>query len=316
MLLTVTPNPCVDRTYQLDRFEINRVNRPSVTYVMAGGKGINVARVYRTLGGDAFAVCFTGGINGQILRKALKIEGIPSQLIKVHGETRTCIAMIDSGTGTQTELNEPGPLVSDRACHELIRNVDRLMQEGTVHLISLSGSLPPDADSSLYAELIGVAKYHSVPVALDASGEALIEGVQASPWLVKVNKVEACQLLGSEIDSVQQCCDAAVEIWKTYAVKVAIITMGSEGAVEFNGTQLRHLVPPVIDFMSGVGSGDSFLAAYLYTWLKSDGRDALSVAVGAGAANAAVVGAGLCTSKQIYSCSEGVRELSCVVRNV
>ena len=224
--------------------------------------------------------------------------------------------MIDSDTGTQTELNEPGPLVNERDCHELIRSVERLMDENTVEVLSLSGSLPPGADTCLYAELIGAANYHSVPVALDASGEALLEGVQAKPWMVKVNKVEAGQLLGIEISSVQQCCNAAEEIWKQFGARMVIITMGSEGAVQFNGTGLRILVPPAIKFVSGVGSGDSFLAAYLYTLMKSDGHDAFNVAMGAGAANASVVGAGLCTREQIYSCSAGVRELSGVVRNV
>src|SRR5580658_9016776 len=102
---------------------MDHVNRPTLTYTVAGGKGINVARVYQTLGGEAVATGFLGGMNGRIVVRALKEEQIADRFVMIHGETRVCIAIIDPNAETQTEVNETGPEVSVPAVRALMRRV-------------------------------------------------------------------------------------------------------------------------------------------------------------------------------------------------
>ena len=89
MILTITPNAAVDKTYRIDGFELDRVNRPSQSLTVAGGKGINVARVYQTLGGKAVASGFLGGLNGSVIAKSLSLESISSEFVQVDGECAT-----------------------------------------------------------------------------------------------------------------------------------------------------------------------------------------------------------------------------------
>lgn len=298
MILTVTPNAAVDKTYHVEGFRLNVVNRPSQTYTVAGGKGINVARVYRTLGGRPLATGFLGGNQGRIVAEALHREGIPADMVSVQGETRLCIAAIDSTTGTQTEINESGPEVSAEEISKLFDRVTRLLLQETFSFVVLSGSLPPGAPPTLYAELIDLARRWKTPAALDTSGEPLREGIKARPWMVKPNQPELEAVLGRPLSNPSEALQAAQELLRS-GIEVVVLTQGGAGALCVTAAGAWFAAPPPIEFASAVASGDSFLAAFLWQWTTgnppADPASALRLATGAGAANAAVIGAGFCT---------------------
>ncbi len=306
MILTVTPNATVDKTYRVDDFALDRVNRPQETLTVAGGKGINVARVYRTLGGQALAAGFLGGAQGQIVARELEREGIASDFTPIAGETRVCIAVIDPKTGTQTEINERGPVVSSGEVDALRQRFSHLLSQQPFDYVVLSGSLPPGAPDTLYAELIETARTFGVPAVLDASGEALRQGVAARPWLVKPNHYELQGLLNRPMETDLSDVDAAEAARRLQAGGTAnvIVSLGARGAVLVNNAGTWRAVPPKIEFASAVASGDSFVAAFLWAWQYGeslhDPASALRLATGAGAANAMVIGAGFCTRASIF----------------
>jgi len=304
LILTVTPNAAVDKTYHVEGFRLDVVNRPTQTFTVAGGKGVNVARVYQTLGGRALATGFLGGSQGRIVADALHIEGIPADMVDVQGETRLCIAAIDSTTGTQTEINESGPEVSAQEIRKLFDCVARLLSQETFSFVVLSGSLPPGAPPTLYAELIDLARIHKTPVALDTSGEPLREGLKARPWMVKPNQPELEAVLGRPLQGRNEALQAAQELLRS-GVEVVVLTLGAAGALLANAAGAWFATPPPIEFASAVASGDSFLAAFLWQWTagspSADPASALRLATGAGAANAAVIGAGFCTRESIVT---------------
>ncbi len=306
----MTPNACVDKTYRVDGFHIDRVNRPQQELTVAGGKGINVARVYQTLGGQAVATGFLGGNNGRTVARALTQENIANQFVRVPGESRVCIAVIDSQTGTQTEINERGPSIGKRYIRELLRRVERLLSQTPFRFVVLSGSLPPDAPDTLYADLIGICRNAGVRAVLDSSGAALREGIRASPWMVKPNRSELETLLQVSIDTPQAAIKAAQTLCREYTIDVMAVTLGAAGAALVLQGETWQSTPPSIEFASAVASGDSFLAAFLWAWLHSDHpadpEYALRLATGAGAANASVIGAGFCTREQIFTLAEKV----------
>ena len=310
MILTVTPNAAVDKTYRVDGFQIDRVNRPTLTHTVAGGKGINVARVYQTLGGEAIVTGFLGGLNGRIVARALEKEEITEQCVRVSGETRLCSAVIDPTNGTQTEINEPGHEITRREQTSLLRRFESLLSQVSFHFVVLSGSLPPGASDDLYAELIARAKSRDIRTVLDTSGAALKIGLDAHPYFAKPNRAELAGI-GYSIESDADLSETARKL-TTEAVDVLAVTLGEDAAlfVTHDGTALRSF-PPKIEFASAVASGDSFLAAYLWSWSHGakpeDYREALRLATGAGAANAAVIGAGFCTCDAIFACAEQSR---------
>ena len=410
MILTVTPNAAVDRTYRIDGFALDRVNRPSEAFTVAGGKGINVARVYQTLGGRAIATGFLGGNNGRIVAEALEREGIANACVPVTGETRLCIAVIDPSTGSQTEINERGAVVSTEDVEMLIHRVDSLLTQNAFEFVVLSGSLPPGVPLTLYADLIGVAHRAGVRTVLDSSGAALRQGLYARPWMVKPNRAELAAIRNDdpnedssfatdwalgvgrsalERDDLKRGSlnpekggsnersidiDSAQALHSEYNIPVVALTLGSEGAILVAEGKVWCATPPPIEFASAVASGDSFLAAFLWSWNHSnssssnssssnrnssnrnsssnssdvvsdevfdkisdnietdlavsesysgradryqkklerpepipewlrpeDPASALRLATGAGAANAAVIGAGFCTRESIFA---------------
>ncbi len=310
MILTVTPNAAVDKTYRIENFALDRVNRPSQATTVAGGKGINVARVYQTLGGQAITTGFLGGENGRIVSRALDGEHIAQDFVQTGGETRVCIAVIDPLSGTQTEINETGPTVQAVQVSELLECARRHLSQTRFTFVVLSGSLPPGAPSSLYAELIEIARQHGVPAVLDSSGDALREGLRAGPWMVKPNQAELEAVLESALDDEIAVVQAAQSMQTAYHIDVVALTLGEKGAVLAAPGETWRAMPPYIDFASAVASGDSFVAAFLWAWehgeQKGSASQALRLAVGAGAANAAVIGAGFCSREAVFTLAHRV----------
>jgi 1-phosphofructokinase family hexose kinase len=308
VILTVTPNACVDKTYRVEGFALDRVNRPTLTHTVAGGKGVNVARVYQTLGGTAVATGFLGGINGRIVARALNQEQIIDRFVAIRGETRVCIAIIDPEAVTQTEVNESGPEVSSRAVRALIRRVEVLLSQQSFAFVVLSGSLPPGAPATLYADLIDLAHRHQVRAVLDASGPALRAGIAARPWLVKPNRAEMEGLVGHPLPDFAAMRAAAQSLRCDQGVEIVALTLGDQGALLLTADETWRATPPSIRFVSAVASGDSFVAALLWSWQYGERAGsagaALRLATGAGAANAAVIGAGFCTRESIYTMAQ------------
>jgi 1-phosphofructokinase family hexose kinase len=314
VILTVTPNAAVDKTFTIEGFCLDRVHRPSAAHTLAGGKGINVARVYQTLGGQTVNTGFLGGVQGQIVARALIEENLANQFVPCEGETRLCIAVIDPVTGSQTEINELGPEISTRTVSQLLRRIQSLLSQQAFDFVVLSGSLPPGAPDSLYSQLIALAQSNGALAVLDSSGAALREGIAARPWMVKPNRAELQSVTDSPAAGLESSIDQAQRL-RSDGIVMAAVTLGEEGALLASDAGCLFAVPPPIKFASAVASGDSFLAAFLWAWNYGEpARDpayALRLATGAGAANAAMVGAGLCSRESIFALAEGVTVAEC-----
>ena len=304
MILTVTLNASIDKTYTVESFVIDRINRPSECRTVPGGKGINVARVLRELGRDALATGFAGGSIGDAIIHGLDGEEISHDFVRVEGESRLCIKIMDPASGTQTEINEPGPTISEEELDPMRRKIAELAP-GKDFLV-LSGHCPPGVPATFYGELIEIAGKAGVKSALDASGEHLAEGIKASPFMVKPNVAELSQLSGHELYTLEEISGAAKSL-KQYGVEITAVTMGRSGAMVTDGVQAWLATPPEIQFASAVGSGDSFLAAFLDELLNGEPlADALAWGTAAGAANATSYGAGFCSKGSIIDIRQGV----------
>lgn len=284
MLLTVTLNASLDRAYQIPQFQIGRIFRVADVKVTAGGKGNNVARVAHALGLTVTATGLAGGAVGASIVRRLKALGIKTAFVKVAGESRQCLA-VTAGSGKVTEILEPGPHVSPAELRVFKERFAELCRHH--RYVILSGSLPVGVPADIYAELIGTARNCGCQAALDAKGEALRQGVKARPWLVKINRQEAEDLLECQLTDT----NFIVKVLKERDLAdLTIITLGSEGAVLWDARQRQayKVSSPQVNARNTVGSGDSFLAGFLYCW--TNGKDAaasLCMAAACGAANAA-----------------------------
>lgn len=304
MIITVTLNAAVDKTYTVANFSLDRVHRPTEWKIVPGGKGINVARVLKELGMNAVAMGFAGGYNGGFIRQGLLEERLDFELVETEGESRVCVTVIDPERSTQTEINESGPLIKPHEMEELESRMLAKLPEADG--LVLSGSIPPGVPEDAYARWIRTAHELGKWTLLDSSGQAMALGMEALPTFAKPNARELAELAGRDLITKAETLEQASRYVQS-GIGTMLVSMGRTGALAVSGTEQWMASPPEIDFVSAVGSGDAFVAGFLFG--RHHGhelRECLRIATAAGAANATTFGAGFCTRESIESLAEQV----------
>lgn len=260
MILTITANPSVDISYQLEKFNIDDVTRTSDIEKHAGGKGIHVGYVLKELGAAPVHSGFVGGKLGEFIEEDLEKMGQKTRFVKVKGDTRNCIAILHEGK--QTEILEVGPTISIDEKEEFINNLNQI-SEGC-HIINISGSLPKGLTSDFYKQIIKYAKKHNKFVSIDTSGNTLkdIINSEEKPDIIKPNETEISYVLGRNIEK-----GDLKEILKEEPFKdipYIVVSMGKDGAIVKIKNKIYNAKVPKVLAINPVGSGDSSLAGALF----------------------------------------------------
>jgi 1-phosphofructokinase family hexose kinase len=299
VILTVTLNTAVDKTLSVPNFRLGRRHRSVEQTTMPGGKGVNIARVLKTLGAPVIATGLAGGATGRQLIDQLTRLSVLSDFVTIREESRTNTAVIDPTTGEQTEINERGPHVAEG---EVERFVDKLLYlaKGASWCV-FAGSLPPDVDVDLYARLIRELRRMDVVTVVDTDGDPLRRTVRAEPDLVSPNVLEAEELVGHEFNDDEDRMIAVREM-RQLGARAAVMTMpdgcfalmppdGEPGEPVLYRVQLS---PGAIEPRGTIGSGDAFLAGFVAArYGARPVEDALSFAVACGAESTQHLGAGV-----------------------
>lgn len=297
MILTVTLNAALDKTHLLDGFRLGALNRPREVLALAGGKGINVSRVLHALGEPAVATGIVAGHTGAYVESCLDREGIVHAFYRLaRGESRTCLAVVHTDLGVQTEINEAGPFVDADEFARFLKRFGELLPQSS--WVALSGSMPPGLDGEACLELMKLARLAGKPVSLDTSGPPLAVALSGRPDVVKPNQGEAEELLGWGItpDNLAASLARLTEM----GAKLVALSLGGVGAAIATRDQAYFLEAPRVPVVSPIGSGDSFLASLVAALLHGVPLiDAGAWAVAAGSANAALPGAASCSRAQI-----------------
>ena len=290
MILCVTPNPAIDRTLQVDALHVGEVHRATRVLSTAGGKGINVARTVRTLGGEPFCLGLVGGHTGNLLADLAKQEGLSAYWTYMQGETRTCM-IVTQPVQDATLINEPGVDVSVEECAAFVADVEAYAAQA--ELICISGSLPPGFSLDLFESLLKSLAARGRPVWVDTSKRALKTALGVRGLNIKVNASELGDVLGVEISNAEQARTAANELLNMGTSKVAV-TLGKDGAVWVSAAGSWRASSPRIQPVSSIGSGDAFLGGLVMALTSGlSPEQALCQAVAAGAANALTFGGGM-----------------------
>ena len=283
MIYTVTLNPALDKTATVENLRLDSVNRISELRVDPGGKGINVSKVVRELGAKTVAIALLGGHTGTMLRTMLVELGIECKVLEVEGETRTNLKIKDPALKTNTDINEPGPEVTDE---QLRRMLDGLVGEvGSGDIVVLSGSLPRGAAADTYKVWVAALKKTGAKVYLDADGDKLVRGIEAKPDLIKPNEIELGAMMGRTLDADEKIVEAARELIDGGLDRV-MVSMGGAGALYVARDVTIKANPVKVPVGSTVGAGDSVVAALAYAQDKGLGlEDTMRLAMATGAAN-------------------------------
>lgn len=295
MIITVTPNPSIDRTItlpgELVRGGVNRVTSVSTE---PGGKGVNVARALTLAGLDVVAV-LPAGHHDPILG-GLRSQGVEFDAVPVAVSVRTNLTVTEPD-GTTTKINEPGDGLDQAEAEALAWAVMQRARAG--HWVVLSGSLPPGLPDHWYSDMTAALKAHGCKVAVDTSDAplaALTAGLdRAAPELIKPNAEELAGLSGVSAESLEAAVsrgDAGPVVRAAgrlvdRGVGAVLATLGAAGALLVNADGAWLATPPPITPRSTVGAGDSSLAGYVRADVEgadAPGRLQMSVAYGSGAA--------------------------------
>jgi 1-phosphofructokinase family hexose kinase len=292
MILTVVPNPALDKTVILAGFETGRTFRANQILTLAGGKGFNFARALPVFGERGLVVTPLGGNLGQHLLELAGQDRLDCDYQPIKAELRTCLTIIDPAAANRlTEIYENGAALEPADWQKLVERAANHFREAT--FMAVCGSFPPGVPANGLYELVKRAKAAGLPVLLDTYGPQLTGVLELEPALLKINQHEAGAALGREITGPAQAFEAAAELQKRGAQQV-VITLGILGAVGLT-RQLETFGwrSPAVAAVSPVGSGDCLFAGLAARLGQGKSLpEATRWGVAAGAANTLQVGAG------------------------
>lgn len=291
MIVTVTPNPSLDRAITLtEALQPGEVQRAAGDRSDAGGKGINVSRALVAAGVDSVAV-FPAAADDPFVA-LVEAGGVRSRPVTVGGHVRSNITLV-APDGTTTKVNLPGDATVATYVGEFIDDI--VAEARGAEWLVLAGSLPPGVGDDFYAAVIAAVRAAHGPtgprIAVDTSGPALRKAVEARPDLIKPNGAELADLLGEEPGTDAE--EPAVAFARGRRVvpmlaRAALITLGAGGALYVDEDRTLFAAAPKITVRSTVGAGDSSLAGFLigaHENADAVGRLARAVAYGAAAAS-------------------------------
>ena len=288
MITVAALSPSLDLTYLVDTLAVGQIHRTAEPIAVAGGKALNMARAARSMGAECLAVALLGGPTGRQIAELMADEGLALVPIESGVNTRTCVSIGATSTGELTELYAEAAPVGSAALPALIDAVGDLLPDRPGWL-SMSGRTP-GGDAHAVARLVDLAHQHGVRVAVDTHSEALPEAVAHRPDLIKINRVEAAQLLDRPADT------DLVEMATLISARsrgLVVLTDGPHGAVAVTGTSALRAHGSARRGAFPVGSGDAFLGGLVAALdLDVDLDRALAQAMGCAVANAMAPGQG------------------------
>ena len=253
--------------------------------LFVGGKGANQAVAASRLGARVALVGAVGDDEwGRAVRAALASEGIDLAHVESVPKLHTGVGVITVVPGGENTI-----VVASGA--DLSVTVEHVARAGgaiaEADVLLAQGELRPEVT----LRALELARAASTTVVYNAApAGALPEGFLRHVDVLVANRGEAADLLG----------DAAREIApQGLARRLAslgperiVLTLGSEGAFHFDGSELEHVPSFRVDAVDATAAGDAFVAALAVA--RAEGarlKDAVRFACAAGALATSVRGA-------------------------
>ncbi len=258
MVFTVTLNPALDYSMSVNGISLGQTNRSCNENITFGGKGLNVSYVLGQLGLESVALGFVAGFTGDELVRIVNSNGIKTDFIKLsRGNTRINVKLKDE---TETEINASGPVVQKNDIDILFKMLNQLTQGDT---LVLSGSVPPSAGNDIYQRIMQQLQGKGVRIAVDTSGDALLNALEYKPFLIKPNVAELGETLKIEIQTENDIINAAKQL-QTKGAQNVLVSRGPLGAILIDDMGQVHVASaPRIIPKNTVGAGDSMLAGFI-----------------------------------------------------
>ncbi|WP_445264245.1 1-phosphofructokinase [Staphylococcus aureus] len=253
MIYTVTFNPSIDYVIFTNDFKIDGLNRATATYKFAGGKGINVSRVLKTLDVESTPLGFAGGFPGKFIADTLNNSAIQSNFIEVDEDTRINVKL---KTGQETEINAPGPHITSAQFEQLLQQIKNTTSED---IVIVAGSVPSSIPSDAYAQIAQITAQTGAKLVVDAEKELAESVLSYHPLFIKPNKDELEVMFNTTVNSDEDVIKYGRLLVDKGAQSV-IVSLGGDGAIYIDKEISIKAVNPQGKVVNTVGSGDSTVA--------------------------------------------------------
>jgi len=289
-------NPCLDRYIYVDDLIVDDTIRAKKVVDYPAGKGIDVSRVIRELGGVSIAIALVGGDTGRKLEEMLDKEGVIYSSIRVPQETRMNI-ILESSKG-QYRISMPGEKISVKKLQVVLEVLQALVREKDI--VVVSGSLPKGVAAEFYTGIIFTLKQWGATVYFDADGDKLKAGLIGQPDYIKPNLHEFQRLIGKHVNTREEIISEAKKIIDTHELQGILLTLGGEGAYLIAKEKVLFTKTIKVNVKSAVGAGDSFLAGFVFKKAEdASDEEALRWANAAGTAAVMTPGTRLCRKADV-----------------
>lgn len=307
MITTVTLNPALDITMELDKLVPDRYNAIKTVSRIPGGKGINISKAIRVFGLDTMAVGFLGGHAGHFVAEQLRDYGITTNFWHIEEETRTNVVIIEKDKKTHTLLSDPGPKITKHNLDRFIAIFSRVMAQSKI--VAISGSLPKDVPDDIYQKLIKIAQEKNVQTILDAPDIPFEKGLEAKPFLAKPDlRASDNRIFNKQVDSCETAINIAREIVNR-GIQIAVISY--HDTKDIIATQDRVWLAESIDqqAVNIVGTAEAVIAGFAIKFAqekKEDMVDIIKFAMACGLASA------LTDEEEFHTQEDVIKCLSCI----
>lgn len=291
--VTITMNPCLDKSTSVDNVVAERKLRCARLRIEPGGGGINVSRALKRLGEDSTALYPSGGAAGHVLEELLHEEHILQEPLEISGLTRESFIVYEESSTQQYRFGVPGPEMLRTEWQGFMKRLEQT--DFKPDYIVCSGSLPPGVPEDFYAGVSRWGKTNGAKTILDTSGKPLISACREGVFLVKPNLRELEVIGGEAIENEEQQEGLARRLVEDRCCEVVVVSLGAAGALLVWKEGVERIRTPTVPIRSKVGAGDSMVAgitaALVRTW---ELPDAVRFGVAAGAAAVMTPGTELC----------------------
>lgn len=295
MIVTCTMNPSLDYYMEFNKdVEQASVNRSTLEYYEAGGKGINVSIVLNNLGIPTKAFGFVGGFTKDFYISLLaKYENIHPNFVYTNAHTRVNVKIHDKDE--VTDLHAMGPYITHEDMQALVKKTESIYKQD---YFVLAGNTQEWLIDDVEDMLKGLIE-EGVKVTLDTNVKIMKDMLEYKPFLYKTTSTELSQILDIEINGEEDTIQGAKKLYELGAKHVLVLTDTLAILVNDHGTFTCEFLDED-SIVNAVGTGDSMIAGFLMNYMRtSDSYDSLKFGASCGSATA--YSQGLATREKIDS---------------
>ena len=298
-------NPAVDAIYDVDEIHPGTTVKDIRSRIFPAGKGVNVARIIKTLGEEVCVLGIVHAHNRDLFAEFLDGERIASHFTAVPGTTRINVTILESRTGQTTHLNSMQPQLPSTLQQEVVESIKPHLVKGD--LCVCSGSLHTGLGNDFYQKLIKSCKENGAFCMLDSSGKAFKLGVRAKPQMIKPNLEELEEFFGETVQGVHHIALKGKRL-VDMGIEYVFISLGSDGMIAIHENDCLLCSAPPIHTVDTVGCGDALVAGLLTGYSrKFSFTEMCRMAVACGASKALHTGAGTIERNEVWQLMEEVK---------